>query len=36
MKLEELKCVSENVDIEAYIEFREDVKTKMEKYLYVQ
>ena len=30
MKLEDLKCIDENIDIEAYIDFREDVKSKME------
>ena len=30
MKLEDLRCVDENIDIQAYIDFREDVKSKME------
>lgn len=29
MKLEELKCISENIDIEEYIKFREQVKMTM-------
>lgn len=30
MKLNELKCISENIDIDKYIEFRELVKANME------
>ena len=30
MKLEELKCINENIDLNEYIEFREDVKKYMQ------
>ncbi len=30
MKLEDLKCIDHDIDIDAYISFREDVKSKME------
>ena len=30
MKLEELTCISENIDIDKYIDFREQVKNNME------
>ena len=30
MKLEELTCISENIDIDKYIDFREEVKKNME------
>ena len=31
IKLEDLKCVSENIDLDYYIEFRESVRARMDR-----